>query len=89
MQVAQWVNLDGTSIYLAMAAIFVTQVTNPPLTIIMQELNLLGLLLLTSKGATGLIGSEFITLEATLFVIPTIPVAELVLILGWLHFCPS
>ncbi|MFA6052350.1 MAG: dicarboxylate/amino acid:cation symporter [Methylobacter sp.] len=74
-------NLDGTSIYLAMAAIFVAQATNTPLTLT-QELTLLGVLLLTSKGAAGVTGSGFVTLAATLSVIPTIPVAGLALILG-------
>ncbi|MCX7093808.1 MAG: dicarboxylate/amino acid:cation symporter [Methylobacter sp.] len=74
-------NLDGTSIYLAMAAMFVAQATNTPLTL-SQELTLLGVLLLTSKGAAGVTGSGFITLAATLSVIPTIPVAGLALILG-------
>jgi aerobic C4-dicarboxylate transport protein len=74
-------NLDGTSIYLAMAAIFVAQATNTPLTWT-QELTLLGVLLITSKGAAGVTGSGFITLAATLSVIPTIPVAGLTLILG-------
>ena len=74
-------NLDGTSIYLAMAAIFVAQATNTPLTM-MQELTILGVLLLTSKGAAGVTGSGFITLAATLSTIPTIPVAGLALILG-------
>ncbi|MGZ4981329.1 MAG: dicarboxylate/amino acid:cation symporter [Methylobacter sp.] len=74
-------NLDGTSIYLVMAAIFVAQATNTPLTMT-QELTLLGVLLLTSKGAAGVTGSGFITLAATLSVIPTIPVAGLALILG-------
>lgn len=74
-------NLDGTSIYLAMAALFVAQATNTPLTI-MQELTLFGVLILTSKGAAGVTGSGFITLAATLSVIPTIPVAGLALILG-------
>ncbi|MSP28665.1 MAG: dicarboxylate/amino acid:cation symporter [Methylococcales bacterium] len=74
-------NLDGTSIYLAMAAIFVAQATNTPLTW-MQELTLLGILLLTSKGAAGVTGSGFITLAATLSVMPTIPIAGLALILG-------
>jgi aerobic C4-dicarboxylate transport protein len=74
-------NLDGTSIYLAMAAIFVAQATNTPLTMT-QELTLLGVLLLTSKGAAGVTGSGFITLAATLSVIPAIPVAGLALILG-------
>ncbi len=74
-------NLDGTSIYLAMAAIFVAQATNTPLTF-MQELTLLGVLLLTSKGAAGVTGSGFITLAATLSTVPTIPVAGLAIILG-------
>jgi len=74
-------NLDGTSIYLAMAAVFVAQATNTPLTMA-QELTLLGVLLLTSKGAAGVTGSGFVTLAATLSVIPTIPVAGLALILG-------
>jgi len=74
-------NLDGTSIYLAMAAVFVAQATNTPLTLT-QELTLLAVLLLTSKGAAGVTGSGFITLAATLSVIPTIPVAGLALILG-------
>jgi len=74
-------NLDGTSIYLAMSAIFVAQATNTPLTLT-QELTLLGVLLLTSKGAAGVTGSGFITLAATLSVIPAIPVAGLALILG-------
>ena len=74
-------NLDGTSIYLAMASIFVAQATNTELTMT-QELTMLGVLLLTSKGAAGVTGSGFITLAATLSAIPTIPVAGLALILG-------
>jgi len=74
-------NLDGTSIYLTMAAIFVAQATNTPLTLT-QQLTILGVLLLTSKGASGVTGSGFITLAATLSAIPTIPVAGLALILG-------
>ncbi|MGZ8153566.1 MAG: C4-dicarboxylate transporter DctA, partial [Methylovulum sp.] len=74
-------NLDGTSIYLSMAAIFVAQATNTSLTLT-QELTLLGVLLLTSKGAAGVTGSGFVTLAATLSVVPTIPVAGLALILG-------
>ncbi|MDD5578803.1 MAG: dicarboxylate/amino acid:cation symporter [Methylobacter sp.] len=74
-------NLDGTSIYLAMAAIFVAQATNTSLTL-MQELTILAVLLLTSKGAAGVTGSGFITLAATLSAIPSIPVAGLALILG-------
>ncbi len=74
-------NLDGTSIYLTMAAIFVAQATNTPLNLT-QQLTILGVLLLTSKGASGVTGSGFITLAATLSAIPTIPVAGLALILG-------
>ena len=74
-------NLDGTSIYLTMAAIFVAQATNTDLTLV-QELTILGVLLITSKGAAAVTGGGFITLAATLSVIPTIPVAGLALILG-------
>jgi aerobic C4-dicarboxylate transport protein len=74
-------NLDGTSIYLTMAAVFIAQATNTPLTLI-QELTILGVLLLTSKGASGVTGSGFIVLAATLSSVPTIPVAGLALILG-------
>ena len=74
-------NLDGTAIYLTMAAIFVAQATNTPLSMV-QELTILGVLLLTSKGASGVTGSGFITLAATLAAVPTIPVAGLALILG-------
>jgi aerobic C4-dicarboxylate transport protein len=74
-------NLDGTSIYLTMAAIFVAQATNTALTLT-QELTILGVLLLTSKGASGVTGSGFVTLAATLSAIPTIPLAGLALILG-------
>jgi len=74
-------NLDGTSIYLTMAAIFIAQATNTPLTL-SGELTLLAVLLLTSKGAAGITGSGFITLAATLSAVPTIPVEGLALILG-------
>ena len=74
-------NLDGTSIYLTMAAIFVAQATNTELTLV-QQLTILGVLLLTSKGASGVTGSGFIVLAATLSSVPTIPVAGLALILG-------
>jgi len=74
-------NLDGTSIYLTMAAIFVAQATNTPLTLL-QELTLLGVLLLTSKGAAGVTGSGFIVLAATLSAVGHVPVAGLALILG-------
>jgi aerobic C4-dicarboxylate transport protein len=74
-------NLDGTSIYLTMAAVFIAQATNTPLTL-MQELTLLGVLLLTSKGAAGVTGSGFIVLAATLSAVGDVPVAGLALILG-------
>lgn len=74
-------NLDGTSIYLTMAAIFVAQATGIDLTLT-QQLTILGVLLLTSKGAAGVTGSGFVTLAATLTAIPTIPVAGLAIILG-------
>jgi len=74
-------NLDGTSIYLTMAAVFIAQATNTPLTLT-QELTLLGVLLLTSKGAAGITGSGFIVLAATLSAVGTVPVAGLALILG-------
>jgi aerobic C4-dicarboxylate transport protein len=74
-------NLDGTSIYLTMAAVFIAQATNTPLTFT-QELALLGVLLLTSKGAAGVTGSGFIVLAATLSAVGDVPVAGLALILG-------
>jgi aerobic C4-dicarboxylate transport protein len=74
-------NLDGTSIYLTMAAVFIAQATNTPLSLT-QELTLLGVLLLTSKGAAGITGSGFIVLAATLSAVGTVPVAGLALILG-------
>ena len=74
-------NLDGTNIYLTMAALFVAQALNIDLTI-GQELAILGVAMLTSKGASGVTGAGFITLAATLAVVPTIPVAGLALILG-------
>lgn len=74
-------NLDGTSIYLTIAAIFLAQATNTDLTM-MQEMTIIAVLLLTSKGASGVTGSGFIVLAATLSSIPTIPVAALALIFG-------
>jgi aerobic C4-dicarboxylate transport protein len=74
-------NLDGTSIYLTMAAIFVAQATNTPLTLT-QQLTILGVLLLTSKGAAGVTGSGFITLAATLGAVSHIPIAGLALLIG-------
>jgi len=74
-------NLDGTNIYMTMAALFVAQATNTDLTL-MQQLTILGVAMLTSKGASGITGAGFITLAATLAVVPTIPVAGMALILG-------
>jgi aerobic C4-dicarboxylate transport protein len=74
-------NLDGTNIYLTMAAIFVAQALDVELTLT-QELTLLAVAMLTSKGASGVTGAGFITLAATLAVVPSVPVAGLALILG-------
>jgi aerobic C4-dicarboxylate transport protein len=74
-------NLDGTSIYLTMAAVFIAQATNTPMSLT-QQLTLLGVLLLTSKGAAGITGSGFIVLAATLSAVGGVPVAGLALILG-------
>ncbi len=74
-------NLDGTSIYLTMAAIFIAQATNTPMSLT-QQLTLLAVLLLTSKGAAGVTGSGFIVLAATLSAVGGVPVAGLALILG-------
>ena len=74
-------NLDGTSIYLTMAAVFIAQATNTPMTLT-QQITLLGVLLLTSKGAAGVTGSGFIVLAATLSAVGGMPVAGLALILG-------
>ena len=74
-------NLDGTCIYLTMAALFIAQATDTPLSL-PQQLSLLAVLLLTSKGAAGVTGSGFITLAATLSATGTVPVAGMALILG-------
>ncbi|WP_207477989.1 dicarboxylate/amino acid:cation symporter [Arenibaculum pallidiluteum] len=74
-------NLDGTCIYLTMAAVFLAQATNTDLTL-GQEIGILAVLLLTSKGAAGVTGSGFIVLAATLASVGTIPVASIALILG-------
>jgi aerobic C4-dicarboxylate transport protein len=74
-------NLDGTCIYLTMAALFIAQATDTPLSL-GQQLGLLAVLLLTSKGAAGVTGSGFITLAATLAATGTVPVAGMALILG-------
>jgi aerobic C4-dicarboxylate transport protein len=74
-------NLDGTNIYLTMAALFVAQALNIQLSLY-QQLTILVVAMLTSKGASGVTGAGFITLAATLAVVPSIPVAGLSLILG-------
>ena len=74
-------NPDGQCIYYTMAAIFIAQATNTPLTL-MDQLIVLGVLLLTSKGSAGVTGSGFITLAATLATMDKIPVAGMVLLLG-------
>jgi aerobic C4-dicarboxylate transport protein len=74
-------NTDGSSIYMTLAALFVAQATNTPLTL-MQQLTIFGVAVVTSKGASGVQGASFIALVATLTVIPAIPVAGMALILG-------
>ena len=74
-------NTDGSSIYMTLAALFVAQATNTPLTL-GQQLTIFAVAILTSKGASGVQGAAFIALVATLTVIPTIPVAGMALILG-------
>jgi aerobic C4-dicarboxylate transport protein len=74
-------NLDGTAIYLTMAAVFIAQATNTPLDLT-HQLILLGVLLLTSKGAAGVTGSGFLVLAATLSAVGHVPVAGVALILG-------
>jgi aerobic C4-dicarboxylate transport protein len=74
-------NMDGTNIYLTMGAIFLAQAMNIDMSI-GQQLSLLGVAMLTSKGMAGVFGGSFITLAATLAVVPTIPIAGLALILG-------
>jgi aerobic C4-dicarboxylate transport protein len=74
-------NLDGTAIYMTMAAVFVAQATDVTLTM-WDTLSILGLLLVTSKGAAAVTGSGFITLAATLSAVPSIPVAGLAILLG-------
>jgi aerobic C4-dicarboxylate transport protein len=74
-------NADGTSLYMTLAALFVAQATNTQLTLT-QQFTILGVAVLTSKGASGVQGAAFIALVATMMVIPTIPVAGMALILG-------
>jgi len=74
-------NLDGTSIYMTMAALFIAQATNTPMSLT-HQLTLLGVLLLTSKGAAGVTGSGFIVLAASLSAVGHVPIEGLGLILG-------
>ncbi|MEC3911841.1 dicarboxylate/amino acid:cation symporter [Sphingobium sp. CR2-8] len=74
-------NLDGTNIYMTLAALFIAQATGVDLTL-GQELLLLGVAMLSSKGAAGVTGAGFITLAATLSIVPTVPLAGMALILG-------
>lgn len=74
-------NLDGTNIYMTMAALFIAQATNTPLSL-EQQLLLLAVAMLSSKGAAGVTGSGFITLAATLSIVPSVPLAGIALILG-------
>jgi len=74
-------NTDGSSLYMTLAALFVAQATNTPLTL-RQQLTILAVAVLTSKGASGVQGAAFIALVGTLTVIPSIPVAGMALILG-------
>jgi aerobic C4-dicarboxylate transport protein len=74
-------NLDGTNIYLTMAALFLAQATNTPLTL-GQQLQFLVVAMLTSKGASGVTGAGFITLAATLATVPSIPIGSLAILVG-------
>jgi len=74
-------NLDGTNIYMTLATLFLAQATNTHITLT-QELALLGVAMLTSKGASGVTGAGFITLAATLAVVPDIPIAALAVLVG-------
>ena len=74
-------NLDGTNIYMTMAAVFLAQATNTPLSIT-QQISLLFVAMLTSKGASGVSGAGFVTLAATLQAVPSIPIESLGLLLG-------
>ncbi|QDE41620.1 C4-dicarboxylate transporter DctA [Luteibacter pinisoli] len=74
-------NLDGANIYVTLAVLFLAQATNIPLTT-QQELTLLAVTMLTSKGSSAVVGAGFVALAASLAVVPTVPVAAMVLILG-------
>jgi aerobic C4-dicarboxylate transport protein len=74
-------NLDGTNIYMTLSTLFLAQATNTPLTL-GQELTILGIAMLTSKGASGVTGAGFVTLAATLTIIPDIPIQSLAILVG-------
>src|SRR3979409_718912 len=74
-------NLDGTNIYMTLATLFLAQATNTPLTI-PQELGILVIAMITSKGASGVTGAGFVTLAATLAIVPDIPIGSLAILLG-------
>jgi aerobic C4-dicarboxylate transport protein len=74
-------NLDGTNIYMTLAILFLAQATNTPLSL-GQELTILAIAMLTSKGASGVTGAGFITLAATLQVVGTIPIESLAILFG-------
>jgi aerobic C4-dicarboxylate transport protein len=74
-------NLDGTNIYMTLATLFLAQATNTPLTI-GQELGILVIAMITSKGASGVTGAGFVTLAATLAIVPDIPIQSLAILLG-------
>ena len=74
-------NLDGTNIYMTLATLFLAQATNTDLTI-WQELGILGIAMITSKGASGVTGAGFITLAATLSIVPDIPIQSIAILVG-------
>jgi aerobic C4-dicarboxylate transport protein len=74
-------NLDGTNIYMTLATLFLAQATNTHLTF-GQEMTVLAIAMLTSKGASGVTGAGFVTLAATLTIIPDIPLASLAILVG-------
>jgi len=74
-------NLDGTNIYMTLATLFLAQATNTPLTL-GQELGILVIAMITSKGASGVTGAGFVTLAATLAIVPDIPIQSLAILLG-------
>jgi aerobic C4-dicarboxylate transport protein len=74
-------NLDGTNIYMTLATLFLAQATNTPLTL-GQELGILAIAMITSKGASGVTGAGFVTLAATLAIVPDIPIQSLAILLG-------